>query len=120
MQGEGIAFAKPGADEDFDEVGEWVVDDGAVPQESDGLGGCPAGQVRLGCAWQGRVAGGVVLQAALPDGVAEGADKVAIRRRIVVGPRPAVSCSSMKRATCRWLSFSRRMAPNAGTRSLLM
>ena len=73
MQGEGIAFAKPGADEDFEEVGEWVVDDGAVAQEGDGLGGCPAGKVRLGRAWQGRVAGGVVLQAALPDGVAEGA-----------------------------------------------
>ena len=25
----------------------------------------------------------------------------------------------MKRATCRWLSFSRRTAPNAGTRSLV-
>jgi hypothetical protein len=30
MQGEGFAFAKPGADEDFEEVGERVVDDGAV------------------------------------------------------------------------------------------
>ena len=104
MQGEGFALAKPGADEDFEEVGEWVVDDGAVAQEGDGLGGCLAGKVRFGRARQGRVAGRVVLQAALPDGVAEGAgqrrDKAADRGRaaacgeLLVDEAGGSSCST--------------------------
>ena len=40
MQGEGFALAKPGADEDFEEVGERVIDGGAVAQEGDGVAGC--------------------------------------------------------------------------------
>jgi len=50
VQGEGFALAQSGADEDLEEVGERVLDNGAVAQEGDGVVGQRAELVDLNLA----------------------------------------------------------------------
>lgn len=95
-----------------------------LSEEADRLLWCPDAPLRRGWPAQDRGTGGVVGEAVLADGVAEGAGEGARRLERVTLPRPAASwlaakaAKAAKVAMCRCPSWSSLRVPSLGIRSL--